>query len=93
MPKATRRTRKSKAQDDGERLKNLPKYKTAQYQAREERISEALKAYHDPKETDITNLCIAFIVFDVSYSILWNRDHGAKALSENRGHNTRLNEA
>jgi hypothetical protein len=93
MPKATHRTRKSKAQDDGERLKNLPKYKTAQYRAKEERISEALKAYHDPKETDITNLRTASIVFDVSYSTLWDRNHGTKPLSENGGHNTRLNEA
>ncbi|KAE9363211.1 hypothetical protein N431DRAFT_357626, partial [Stipitochalara longipes BDJ] len=75
------------------KLRKLLKYKTKQYLEKEERIKEALKAYHDLANIEITNLCLAASVFNVSYSILYSRDHGVKPLSENRGHNTRLNKA
>ena len=56
-------------------------------------MQEALKAYHDPSETEITSLRIAASVFDVSYTTLYGREQGVKPLSENGGHNTRLNKA
>lgn len=60
---------------------------------KEDRMTEALKAYYDPKQPDISNLRIAACVFDVSYSTLNDRNHGANTLSENGGSNSRLNEA
>jgi hypothetical protein len=93
MPKATRRTSRKHVEELTRRLRKIPKYKTKLYLEKEARIQEALKAYHDPSETEITSLRIAASVFDVSYTTLYGREQGAKPLSENGGHNTRLNEA
>ncbi|PMD64305.1 uncharacterized protein K444DRAFT_609106, partial [Hyaloscypha bicolor E] len=54
---------------------------------------EALKAYYNLSETEITSLRIIAGVFNISYMTLYGREQGAKPLSENRGHNTRLNKA
>ncbi len=96
MPKQKRTVSKKgakKVQKARKSLKSLPKYQTLTYQEKEARIAEALKAYHDPDDEDITTLPAAARAFGVPRSTLWNRDHGTKSLSENGGHNTRLNEA
>jgi hypothetical protein len=93
MPKATRRTLRRQVKELTRRLRKMPKYKTKLYLEKEARIQEALKAYHDLSETEITSLRIAADIFDVSYMTLYGREQGAKPLSENRGHNTRLNKA
>jgi hypothetical protein len=75
------------------RLKKLLKYKTIGYIVKEARMKEALKAYYNLANIDITNLHIATAIFNVSYSTLYSRGHGIKPLSKNRGYNTRLNKA
>jgi hypothetical protein len=55
MPKAIRRTAREKNEEVVQRLKKLPRYKTVQYMAQEERIKEAIYAWKDPAETEITN--------------------------------------
>ena len=52
----------------------MPKYKTKLYLEKEARMREALKAYHDPSETEITSLRIAAGVFNVSYMTLYERE-------------------
>jgi hypothetical protein len=59
-----------KAKEVGQRLRKLKVYKSKQYLAKEERIKEALKSYHNPNEPEISNLHIASVVFDVPYSTL-----------------------
>src|SRR5271168_3212789 len=76
-----------------EKVFKPPKYETLTYQQREVRIKEALNAYHDPKDEDISSLEKASSIFDVPPKTLWNRDHGTESLAENGGHNTKLNEA
>ena len=93
MPKAIRRTAREKNEEVVQRLKKLPRYKTVQYMKQEERIKEAIRAWKDPAETEITNLRTSASIFDVPYSTCFDRYKGSKPLSENGGHNTRLNEA
>jgi len=93
MPKAIRRTVREKNEEVVQRLKKLPRYKTVQYMKQEERIKEAIRAWKDPAETEITNLRTSASIFDVPYSTCFDRYKGSMPLSENRGHNTRLNEA
>ena len=93
MPKAKRRTLQEKAEEIGLRLRKLPLYKSKLYIAKEARIKEALKAYHNANESEISSLRIAGIVFDIPYSTLRDRNQGSRSLAENGGHNTRLNEA
>ncbi|KAE8454369.1 hypothetical protein EG329_005294 [Mollisiaceae sp. DMI_Dod_QoI] len=96
MPKQKRTVSKKgtkKVQKARKSLKSLPKYQTFIYQEKEARIAEALKAYHNPDNEDITTLPAVARAFGVPRLTLWNRNHGTKSLSENSGHNTRLNEA
>jgi hypothetical protein len=93
MPKYTRRTLKNNAQTISRKLKKLPKHRTFAYMGKEDRITEALKAYHDPEQPDISSMRIAACVFDIPYSTLNDRNKGANTLSENGGRNSRLNEA
>jgi hypothetical protein len=93
MPKAKRRTVQEKAEEVGLRLQKLPLYKSKLYLAKEERIKEALKAYHNPDEFEISSLRIAGMVFDIPFSTLRDRNEGRRSLAGNGGHNTRLNEA
>ena len=51
--------------------------------AKEARIKEALKAYHNPDESEISSLRIAGIVFDIPYSTLRDRNQGSRSLAEN----------
>ena len=93
MSKAKRRTVKDRALEVAKRLRKLPKYKTKLYLEAEARIEEAIKAYHNPAEKEISSLRVAGYVFNIPYSTLYGREKGARNLSHNGGHNTRLNEA
>jgi hypothetical protein len=75
------------------RLRKMPKYKTKLYLEKKARIQEALKAYHNLSETEITSFPIIAGIFNVSYTTLYRREQGAKPLSENEGYNTCLNKA
>jgi hypothetical protein len=93
MPKSKRKTVQEKAEEVGLRLRKLLLYKSKLYLAKEERIKEALKAYHNPDEFEISSLQITGMVFNIPFSTLQDRNEGRRSLAGNGGHNTRLNEA
>jgi response regulator RpfG family c-di-GMP phosphodiesterase len=93
IPKATYRISRRQVKELARRLRKMPKYKTKLYLKKEARIREALKAYYNLSETEITSLQIAAGIFNISYITLYRREQEAKPLSENRGHNTHLNKA
>lgn len=76
-----------------QKLRRIPKYLRWQHQDKEERIAEALRAFHNTKNDDITNLTIAASVYDVPYGTLYDRYRGARSTADNGGGNKRINEA
>ncbi|CAG8976347.1 hypothetical protein HYALB_00006119 [Hymenoscyphus albidus] len=75
------------------RLQKVPIYQQALHLEREERIAEAIRAYRDPENTDITTLEIAVGVYNILYSTMGHRKKGRRTIANNGGHNRRLNEA
>ncbi|RKF74338.1 hypothetical protein GcC1_085030 [Golovinomyces cichoracearum] len=93
MPKATPIASRQTENDLIQRIKSLPKYATKAYIDREYRIREAISAYNDPLQDEISSLRIAAGVMDVPYSTLRDRYTGHNTLADNGGHNGLLDEA
>ncbi|RKF71799.1 hypothetical protein GcC1_096008, partial [Golovinomyces cichoracearum] len=59
MPKGIQSTSRQSEKDLIRQLKALPKYATKTYLDREHRIQEAISAYDDPTQYEISSLRIA----------------------------------
>ena len=75
------------------KLRKQPRYKSVQARVREDRITEALKVYKDPKQKSVSNLRIIEGVFNIPYAMLYGRLKGRQPKSETGSYNTRLLEA
>ena len=93
MPKSMLSTSRQSEKDLIGQLKALPKYATKTYLDREHQIQEAISAYDDPTQYEISSLRIAAGVTEIPYSTLQRRYNGRSTLADNGGHNSLLDEA
>ncbi|RKF79697.1 hypothetical protein GcC1_044022 [Golovinomyces cichoracearum] len=93
MPRATPIASRQTEKYLIKRIKALPKYATKAYIDREHRIREAISAYDDPLQDEISSLRIAARVMGVPYSTMRDRYTGHITLAGNGGHYGLLDEA